>query len=187
MGNYIRWTDEMIDILTEEFPITYDRMVADKLKISVSSVRRKASELKLVKARISNYRTMQTVEELYPTHSQRQIAEIAGVSERTVRRICKALNLKRDSEEDSIIRSEGIRRVFQSDNRRIIYGLDQKTNRCFGRSNERLKVYDELKRHGYIVIKGTRTVYYSQDMRRIVHVESYAKALGLKFEEWESE
>ena len=52
MGNYIRWTDEMIDILTEEFPITYDRMVADKLKISVSSVRRKASELKLVKARM---------------------------------------------------------------------------------------------------------------------------------------
>ena len=187
MGNYIRWTDEMIDILTEEFPITYDRMVADKLKISVSSVRRKASELKLVKARISNYRTMQTVEELYPTHSQRQIAEIAGVSVRTVGRICKTLNLKRDREEDSIMRSEGIRRVFQSDNRRILYGLDQKTNRCFGRSNERLKVYDELKRHGYIVIKGTRTVYYSQDMRRVVHVESYAKALGLRFEEWESE
>ena len=114
MGNYIRWTDEMIDILTEEFPITSDHMVADKLKISVSSVRRKASELKLVKARISNYRTMQTVEELYPTHSQRQIAEIVKVSARTVRRICKTLRLMRDGEENRIMRSEGMKRVFRS-------------------------------------------------------------------------
>jgi len=48
-------------------------------------------------------------------------------------------------------------------------------------------ICEELKRYGYIVIKGSRTVYYSSEMRRIVHVESYAKALGLRFEEWELE
>ncbi|MBQ2196094.1 MAG: hypothetical protein II407_04075 [Prevotella sp.] len=187
MGNYIRWTDEMIDILTEEFPITSDRMVADKLKISVSSVRRKASELKLVKARISNYRTMQTVEELYPTHSQRQIAEIVKVSARTVRRICKTLGLMRDGEENRIMRSEGMKRVFRSENRRILFGLSQKTDRYFGRDKARQKILGELKRHGYLVIRGNRTVYYSSEMRRAAHLESYAEALGMKFEEWESE
>ena len=188
----------MLEMLISDYPITFNNVLAENLGVSINSVRRKAAKMGLSKAGRMNYTTWdtverlfqthsQTVEELYPTHSQRQIAEIAGVSVRTVGRICKTLNLKRDREEDSIMRSEGIRRVFQSDNRRILYGLDQKTNRCFGRSNERLKVYDELKRHGYIVIKGTRTVYYSQDMRRVVHVESYAKALGLRFEEWESE
>ena len=177
----------MLEMLVSDYPITFNNVLAEKLGVSINSVRRKAAKMGLSKAGRMNYTTWDTVERLFQTHSQRQIAEIAGVSVRTVGRICKTLNLKRDREEDSIMRSEGIRRVFQSDNRRILYGLDQKTNRCFGRSNERLKVYDELKRHGYIVIKGTRTVYYSQDMRRIVHVESYAKALGLKFEEWESE
>ena len=55
------------------------------------------------------------------------------------------------------------------------------------KDKERLRICEELKRYGYIVIKGSRTVYYSSEMRRIVHVESYAKALGLRFEEWELE
>jgi hypothetical protein len=65
--------------------------------------------------------------------------------------------------------------------------LEQKVNRCLGRSHERLKIYDELKRYGYIVIKGSRTVYYSSEMRRIVHVESYATALGLILRKWNCE
>ena len=185
----IIWTDEMLEMLVSDYPITFNQILAEKLGISVSSLKRKARQLELVKAGsgMMNYRTWETVERLFSTHSQKQIAEKAGVSERTVIRICKALNLKRDSEEDSLMRSKGLKRVFQSDNRRILYGLEQKTDRCLGKSNDRLKVYDDLKKSGYIVIKGSRKVYFSPKMRRIVHLESYAKALGLRFEEWESE
>ena len=185
----IIWTEEMIDILMTEYPITFNGVLAQKLGVSVCTIQRKASELGLVKAGNGkmNYKVWETVERLFPTHSQKQIAKEAGVSERTVRRICKALNLKRDKEEDTVMRSKGIRRIYESDFRRSLYGLGQKLNRFIGRSKERLKVYDELERYGYIVIKGSRTVYCSSEMRRIVHVESYAKALGLVFEEWNAE
>lgn len=184
---YLVWTMEMLSILTEEYPITSNTVLADRLGMSISSVRRKARELELVKAKVRNYKTMVLVESLFNSNSQRQIAEKAHVSLRTVKRICKKLNLKRDWDEDRIMRSDGAKRVFRSENRRIIFGLEQRTNRCVGKSDERLKIYDELEKHGYIVIRGTRTVYYSSEMRRIVHVESYAEALGLRFEEWELE
>ncbi len=187
MANFIRWTDEMLGVLIDDFPITPDRMLAEKLEISVSSVRRKAKELRLKKASVSNYRTMQAVDGLYATHSQKQIAQKLNISIRTVRRICKTLNLKREREEDAVMRSKGIKRIYESDFRRGLYGLEQKLNRFIGRSKERLRIYDELERYGYIVMKGSRTVYYSSEMRRIVHVESYAVALGLVFEQWNAE
>ena len=185
----IVWTEEMIDILTTEYPITFNVVLAQKLGVSISSVHRKARALGLVQAgngRI-NYKTWETVEELFASHNHRQIATAAGVSERTVRRICKSLNLRRDREDDSVMRSEVIRKICQSENRRILFGLEQNTDRLIGKDKERLKIVDELKKYGYIVIKGSRKVYYSSEMRRIVHLESYAEALGLRFEEWESE
>lgn len=181
----IIWTDEMLEMLISDYPITFNNVLAEKLGVSINSVRRKAAKMGLSKAGRMNYTTWDTVERLFQTHSQRQIAEIAGVSVRTVGRICKTLGLKRDREEDRIMRSEGMKRVFRSENRRILFGLSQKTDRYFGRDKARQKILGELKRHGYLVIKGNRTVYYSSEMRRAVHLESYAEALGLKFEEWE--
>ena len=185
----IIWTEEMTDRLISDYPITFNQILADKLGISVSTVRRKARELGIQKAGTGrmNYSTWETVERLFPTHSHRQIAKAAGVSERTVRRICRSLNLRRDREEDAVMRSNGIRSAYNSEHRRRIFGLEQHTNRLLGKDRERLRICEELKRYGYIVIKGSRTVYYSSEMRRIVHVESYAKALGLRFEEWELE
>jgi Helix-turn-helix domain, rpiR family. len=69
------------------------------------------------------------VEQLFATHSHRQIANAAGVSERTVRRICRSLNLKREREEDAVIRSENMKKIYQSENRRILFGLEQNTDR----------------------------------------------------------
>ena len=184
---YTIWTEEMLNILTVDYPITFNNVLAKKLGVSVSTIYRKASELRLLKAGSGkmNYKTWETVEQLFATHSHRQIANAAGVSERTVRRICRSLNLRRDREEDSVIRSKNMKKIYQSENRRILFGLEQNTDRLLGRDRERHKICDELKKHGYIVIKGSRKVYYSSEMRRIVHVESYAEALGLRFEEWE--
>ena len=185
----IIWTDEMIDVFVSEYPVTFNGVLAQKLGVSISTICRKASDLGLVKAGTGriNYKTRETVEQLFATHSHRQIANAAGVSERTVRRICRSLNLKREREEDAVIRSENMKKIYQSENRRILFGLEQNTDRLLGRDRERQRICDELKKHGYIVIKGSRKVYYSSEMRRIVHLESYAEALGLRFEEWESE
>lgn len=179
----------MVDVFVSEYPVTFNGVLAQKLGVSISTICRKASDLGLVKAGTGriNYKTRETVEQLFTTHSHRQIANAAGVSERTVRRICRSLNLKREREEDAVIRSENMKKIYQSENRRILFGLEQNTDRLLGRDRERQRICDELKKHGYIVIKGSRKVYYSSEMRRIVHLESYAEALGLRFEKWESE
>jgi len=177
----------MLTLLVSEYPITSNKVLAERLGVCINSMRNKALTLGLTKAGRINYHAYNKVEKLFYNHSQKQIANSVGISVRTVRRICKALNLKRDKDEESVLRSEGIKRVIKSDNRRILYGLEQESNRCLGKSKERLKVYEELKKHGYIVIKGSRVVYYSSEMMRYVHVESYAKAFGLILEEWNSE
>ena len=62
----IIWTDEMLDCLTREYPITFNGVLARRLGVSISSIRRKASELELVKAGSGrmNYKTWETVERL---------------------------------------------------------------------------------------------------------------------------
>ena len=183
------WTEEMVDILMKEYPITFNNVLSQKLGVSVSTICRKASELGLVKAgpERKNYKTWDMVERLFPTHSHSQIADAAGISERTVRRICKALDLRRDPKEDAEMRSDIMKKICQSENRRILFGLEQNTDRLIGKDRIRRGICDELKKHGYLVMKGSRRVYYSSEMSRLVHLESYAEALGLRFEEWESE
>jgi len=44
---HIVWTEEMIDILICDYPITFDDVLAEKLGVSISTLRRKAAELKL--------------------------------------------------------------------------------------------------------------------------------------------
>ena len=39
------WTEEMTDMLISDYPITFNHILAEKLGISVSTVRRKAKEL----------------------------------------------------------------------------------------------------------------------------------------------
>ena len=92
----IEWTDEMLEELVVNFAILSDSVLSQRLRVSISTIRRKAHEMELVKSTVgrNSFQTWVLVEEMFGKHSNREIADAAHVTERTVRRICKRLGLK---------------------------------------------------------------------------------------------
>ena len=185
----IVWTDEMLEQLVCDYPVTPDRVLAERLHVSSRSIQRKAREMRLTKAMKgrANFEVWMRIEELFGKYSYRQIAEQTHVSVRTVSRICKKLKLKLEKEDAARHRSEAQIKMIRSERRRLIFGLEQRTDRCIGYDKGRRKALELLAQHGYVTIKGSRTAYYSDSLRRAEHIESYAKALGINIEYWETE
>ena len=77
-------------------------------------------------------------------------------------------------------------KTIKSEKRRILFGLEQRTDRFIGKDKVRNRVFRLLAGHGYIVIKGSMTAYYSPLMRRYEHIEAYAVSAGFSIELWET-
>ena len=184
----IEWTDEMLEELLLSFSISSDTALSRKLQVSASSLRRKAHEMGLAKSFVgrNNYEAWTTVERMFGKHSNKEIAAEAHVTERTVRRICKRLNLKLSKEEKAAYISKSLRKTIKSEKRRILFGIDQRTDRPIGKDKNRTHVLKALADHGYIVIKGSMVAYYSPLMKRYEHVEAYAVSVGFSIELWET-
>ena len=184
----IEWTDEMLEELAVNYAIMSDGFLSQKLRVSVSTIRRKAHEMELVKSKVgrNSYQTWVIVEKMFGKHPNREIAEAAHVTERTVRRICKRLNLKLPEETRAVYISCSLKKTIESEKRRVLFGLKQRTDRFIGKDKLRSHVFHLLAEHGYVVIKGSMTAYYSPLMRRYEHIEAYADSAGFSMELWET-
>jgi hypothetical protein len=184
----IEWTDEMLEELVVNFAILSDSVLSQKLRVSISTIRRKAHEMELVKSTVgrNSFQTWVLVEEMFGKHSNREIADAAHVTERTVRRICKRLGLKLPKETRAMYISCSLTKTIKSEKRRILFGLEQRTDRFIGKDKVRNRVFRLLAEHGYIVIKGSMTAYYSPLMKRYEHIEAYAVSAGFSIELWET-
>ena len=176
----IEWTDEMLEELVVNFAILSDSVLSQRLRVSISTVRRKATVGR------NSFQTWVLVEEMFGKHSNREIADAAHVTERTVRRICKRLGLKLPKETRAMYISCSLTKTIKSEKRRILFGLEQRTDRFIGKDKVRNRVFHLLAGHGYIVIKGSMTAYYSPLMRRFEHIEAYAVSAGFSIELWET-
>ena len=80
--------------------------------------------------------------------------------------------------------SNGIVKMLRSENRKLIFGLETTSNRPIGRDRSRHEAAQLLKECGYVVIKGSMTAYYSDEMDRYSDVEQLAVANGFRLELW---
>lgn len=185
----ITWTDEMIEDLVCDYPIMSNQILAQRLGICERSVIRKAKEMRLTKAfkGSDKFHVWSIVEDMFGKYPYKKIAQEAQVSEKTVMRICKKLKLKLEKEEVAKHRSEGLKKTLRIEKSRVVFGLEQKTDRRIGHDKARTRVLKMLAQHGYITIKGSRTAYYSVFMRRATHIESYAVSVGINIEQWETD
>lgn len=185
----ITWTDAMIEDLVCDYPVMSNEKLAKKLGVCERSVIRKAKEMRLTKAfkGSDKFQVWAIVEKMFGKHPYRKIAQEAQVSEKTVMRICKKLKLQMEKEEVAKHRSEGLRKTLRTEKSRIVFGLEQKTDRRIGQDKARTRVLRMLSQHGYITIKGSRTAYYSVYMRRADHIEAYAASIGINIEQWEAD
>ena len=176
----IEWTVAMIEKMLAEYAITFDRVLAD------NSVRRKAKKLQLSKQYKGrkNMVARKIVLENFHVMSYQQLARLARIDIRSVVNIVIEYDLTRTEEEISFMKSKGVKAFIKSERARAAFGFPQKSERKVSTNRKLILMRHRLAKDGYIVIKGSRIVYYSYEIKRHYQREKNAMSLGLVFELW---
>ena len=182
----IEWTVAMIEKMLAEYAITFDRVLAEELHVSINSVRRKAQKLQLSKQYKGrkNMVARKIVLENFHVMSYQQLARLARIDIRSVVNIVIEYDLTRTEEEISFMKSKGVKAFIKSERARAAFGFPQKSERKVSTNRKLILMRHRLAKDGYIVIKGSRIVYYSYEIKRHYQREKNAMRLGLVFELW---
>ena len=177
------WTPDHDDILKERFHTDYLHDIASHIGCTCSTVSNHARRLGLRKispsGRNSDARSFVLIE--YPNLSYQEMAERTGLHRETIRIIARELGLERTPEQLRKIRSRRRKELIQKERRRIIFGLDQKTNIKVVSNHQKIRLRGSLKRLGYIIGTDGHTFYYYPGLRRHPIKESNGRALGFTF------
>lgn len=177
------WTPDHDDILKERFHTDCLHAIASHIGCTCSTVSNHARRLGLRKnspsGRNSDARSFVLIE--YPNLSYQEMAERTGLHRETIRIIARELGLERTPEQLRKIRSRRRKELIQKERRRIIFGLDQKTNIKVVSNYQKIRLRGSLKRLGYIIGTDGHTFYYYPGLRRHPIKESNGRALGFTF------
>ena len=177
------WTPDHDDILKERFHTDCLHDIATHIGCTCSTVSNHARRLGLRKispsGRNSDARSFVLIE--YPNLSYQEMAERTGLHRETIRIIARELGLERTPEQLRKIRSRRRKELIQKERRRIIFGLDQKTNIKVVSNHQKIRLRGSLKRLGYIIGTDGHTFYYYPGLRRHPIKESNGRALGFTF------
>ena len=177
------WRPEHDDILKERFHTDYLHEIASHIGCTRSTVSSHARRLGLKKldpsGRNRDARSFVLME--YPNLSYQEMAERTGLHRETIRIIARELGLERTKKQLREIRSRRRKELIQKERRRIIFGLDQKTNIKVVSNHQKIRLRGSLKRLGYIIGTDGHTFYYYPGLRRHPIKESNGRALGFTF------
>ena len=177
------WTPDHDDILKERFHTDCLHDIASHIGCTCSTVSSHARRLGLRKispsGRNSDARSFVLIE--YPNLSYQEMAERTGLHRETIRIIARELGLERTPEQLRKIRSRRRKELIQKERRRIIFGLDQKTNIKVVSNHQKIRLRGSLKRLGYILGTDGHTFYYYPGLRRHPIKESNGRVLGFSF------
>ncbi len=177
------WTPDHDDILKERFHTDCLHDIASHIGCTCSTVSNHARRLGLRKnspsGRNSDARSFVLIE--YPNLSYQEMAERTGLHRETIRIIARELGLERTPEQLRKIRSRRRKELIQKERRRIIFGLDQKTNIKVVSNHQKIRLRGSLKRLGYILGTDGHTFYYYPGLRRHPIKESNGRVLGFTF------
>ena len=177
------WTPDHDDILKERFHTDCLHDIATHIGCTCSTVSSHARRLGLRKispsGRNSDARSFVLIE--YPNLSYQEMAERTGLHRETIRIIARELGLERTQKQLREIRSRRRKELIQKERRRIIFGLDQKTNIKVVSNHQKIRLRGSLKRLGYILGTDGHTFYYYPGLRRHPIKESNGRALGFPF------
>ena len=124
------WTPDHDEILKVRFDTDYLHDIASHIGCTRSTVCRHARRLGLKKknpsGRNRDARAFILME--YPNLAYQEMAERTGLNKHTITRIARELGLERTEEQLRDIRSRRRKELIQKERRRIIFGLDQRTN-----------------------------------------------------------
>lgn len=181
MAKFI-WTEEKVEHLRNNYMTRYNSVLSEELGCNEKAIISKARELGLHKgSKIKNLPLRDVVRKHFYDKSFKEIAEVAGISESTVIRIVKELGLCRTPEQNRSIRSRIRKEIINKEYRRVLFGLEPITKVKVVTNKKRLYLRQKLKECGYTVIRGTNTIYYSENLPRRIQREKNGRNMGLKF------
>ena len=157
----------MVDFLINHHKEMNNTALAGHLGISLSCLRRKLHELGLRKRPVTKaMAAADTVRRLYNNYSHSEIAQLTGISTRSVSRIVKKYHLERTADETRQIRSRSRKSIIKREKARVLFGLPQKTNIKVVGNKKRVVLKSILKSYGYLAIPGHNTLYYNEQLKR---------------------
>lgn len=177
------WTPDHDEILKVRFDTDYLHDIASHIGCTRSTVCRHARRLGLKKknpsGRNRDARAFILME--YPNLAYQEMAERTGLNKHTITRIARELGLERTEEQLRDIRSRRRKELIQKERRRIIFGLDQRTNIKVVSNNQKIRLRGSLKRLGYILGTDSHTFFYYPGLTRHPVKEANGKELGFIF------
>lgn len=177
------WTASMESFLQEHYRCMQNKKLASQLCVSEGSVRKKLRELGLKKKPVTKQKVAaETVIRLFLDHSYAEIAELTGISPRTVSRIVKTYGLSRSKEQGQQIRSRTRKAIIKKEKARVLFGLPQRTRIKVVGNPRRVHLKSILKKFGYVVLPSDNTLYYHDGIKRRRIREAHGQRMGLRFQ-----
>lgn len=127
------------------------------------------------------------IKELIPSHSASETASIVGCGIASVFRIMRDHKIVRNTDDKKTMRSRIRTNQVHAERRRVLFGLDQKTNIKVVTNTDRNSLKYRLRRKHYIFTKrGDSTAYYDADTIRDSKYEEMGGKLGIRFVPYEA-
>lgn len=180
---YKKWTEEDDRILLEGYHTASINDIARTIGCHRNTVTNRARKLGISReylhGRDNEARELIRME--FDNLTYKELAERTGLKVNTIHIIARELGLKRTKEQRYANISKARKELYKSERRRVIWGLDQKTDLKVVCNRERLNLRQKLRRCGYIVVKGDNVIYYTDGLVRRPIREANGEKLGLKF------
>lgn len=177
------WPEEMFMRFCQAYPRETDERLMATFEIPVTALRHLVLifGLKKMKATDPASDTARMIAEYWDCCTLPQIAVKCGCSISTVKRVAASLGLRcpKDKRRERI--TTGINERHRSENRRILFGLEQKTKRKLVKNDARNALRKKLRAAGYIVSRGSNTIFIPDGLKRLVRREQNACKLGFHF------
>lgn len=84
--------------------------------------------------------------------------------------------------------SEGQKKLYRAERRRVMFGLEQKTNKKVVKApKSKYELRYKLRKCGYIIARGSSVAYYNESTQRHAGKEESARKYGIKIEIWKEQ
>lgn len=190
MGKKIELTQEQIDWLMTHYSHTKNQDICDKLSMSKETLRKlkktynlNKSEEFLIETKKENIaKANKKLKELgYPTQINLRIHQKKAI-ENSKKTIKKKMNDKEWVDNWYKKRGEGLKKTYQKERRRVLFGFEQKTKLRVVRSKkEKISLRCNLRKKGYLIEKNSNIAYINDNTNQSALMEKRGVIMGIKF------
>lgn len=177
------WTENRLSILYELCQVGKSyREMAEILGVDLSVIYKKVKRLGICKEIIKNDDVEKSILDLLNTHSYQDIANIIGVSKRTVLRVAKKYKFVKSKDVRKQLFTTKIKELRKSESRRVLFGLEQKSKLKVVTNKKKIKLRYSLKKRGYICDeRGGAILKITGDTTRSAYLEKKGSVYGFQF------